>query len=147
MTWPRRIVIATAWLVTSVTFGFSRAIVTAADLQQPLAFMAHDRQWERDLIRTAPPLYPYADRARRHQGSGLFRLTLDLKTGGVIQVTVEKSTGYKTLDDSAIAALRQWRFRPSKWKLVHVPIDFFMSNGHRGYINDIRRGQQQQRSL
>src|SRR5262249_30993191 len=115
MTWRRRIVTA-AWLVMSVTVGFSRAVVTASDMQQPLAFMAHNQQWERDLIKTAPPLYPYADRAQRHQGRGIFRLMLDQKTGGVIQVIVEKSTGYKTLDDSAIVALRQWRFRPSKWK-------------------------------
>src|SRR3954471_3808643 len=146
MTSPRRIVIATALLVMSITFGLSHAVVTAADIQQPLAFMAHDQQWERDLIKTAPPLYPYADRARRHQGRGLFRLTLDQKTGGVIQVTVENSTGYKTLDESAIAALRQWRFRPSKWRIVHVPVNFVMSKGHRGYINDARRFQQQQRT-
>jgi TonB family protein len=114
MTWRRRIVIATLWLVTSLNFSFSRAVVLAADMQQPLAFMGHDQQWERDLIKTTPPLYPYADRAQRHQGTGLFRLTMDQKTGGVTQVTIEKSTGYKTLDDSAIVALRQWRFRPNK---------------------------------
>jgi TonB family protein len=131
----------------SVTFVFSSAVVTAADMQQPLAFMAHDQQWERDLIKTAPPLYPYADRARRHQGKGIFRLALDQKTGSVVQVTVEKSTGYKTLDDSAIGALRQWRFRPSKRKIVHVPVNFVMSSSHKGYINETRRLQQQQRSL
>ena len=131
----------------SVTFGFSRAVVTAADGQQPLAFMPHNQQWQHDLIKTAPPLYPYADRAQRHQGTGLFRLTLDQKTGGVIQVTVEKSTRYKTLDDSAIAALRRWRFRPGKWKIVDVPINFVISKSHKAYINDTRRLQQQQRTL
>jgi TonB family protein len=130
-----------------VIFGFSRAVVAAADGQRPLAFMPHDQQWQHDLIKTAPPLYPYADRARWHEGTGLFRLTLDQNTGEVIQVRVEKSTGYKTLDHSAISALRQWRFRPGKYKILHVPVDFFMSKTHRDYINDTRRLQQQQRTL
>ena len=77
----------------------------------------------------------------------MFLLTLDEQIGSVIHVTIEKSIGYKTLDDSAIAALRQWRFRPGKWKMVRVPVNFVMSKTQKGYINDIHRLQQQQRTL
>src|SRR5438477_12507148 len=34
------------------------------------------------------PDYSYDERARRHRGTGLFRLILDLKTGAVTNVTV-----------------------------------------------------------
>ncbi|SRR5713101_3726266 len=139
--------IAGALLVMSMSFFGPNAVLAAGDAQQPLAFTPYDQRWQHDLIKTAPPIYPYTDRARWHQGSGLFRLALDQKTGSVIQVTVEKSTGYKTLDDSAIVALRQWRFRPGKWKAVRVPVNFLMSKTQRDYINDIHRLQQQQRTL
>src|SRR5882762_1925295 len=140
-------VIAGALLAMGIGFFGPNAIVAAGDGQQPLAFMPHSQPWQHDLIKTAPPIYPHADRARWHQASGLFRLSLDQKTGSVIQVTFEKSTGYTPLDYSAIAALRQWRFRPGKWKAVRVPVNFFMSKTKRDYIIDIHRLQQQQRTL
>jgi TonB family protein len=81
--------------------------------------------WDRDdLIQGYGPSYSYSDRVMRHQGVGLFRLSLDLKTGTVIKVTVLKSTGFSTLDGSAIAALRRWRWKPGKWKEVQEPVKF-----------------------
>jgi TonB family protein len=138
-------VIAAVSIVISA--GFFEPSAAVADPQQRLAFMPYGEPWQHDLIKTAPPVYPYADRARWHQGIGLFRLTLDKKTGSVVRVTVDKSTGYKTLDDSAIAALKQWRFRPGKWKEVRVPVNFVMSKTQRDYINDIHRAHQQQRTM
>jgi TonB family protein len=44
-------------------------------------------------------------------GSGHFLMKVDVKTGLVTSVTVVKSTGHRELDDSAIEALRQWRFQ------------------------------------
>jgi hypothetical protein len=60
--------------------------------------------WLDDIIKGVAPEYPIWDRAQRHQGMGSFQLTLDLKTGAVMAVSVTKSTGFKTLDDAAIAA-------------------------------------------
>jgi TonB family protein len=75
-----------------------------------------------DVIKRVNPDYPYTERARRMGGFGLYRVALDLKTGSVNKVTVIQSTGVATLDDSAMKALRQWLWKPGKWKEVDVPI-------------------------
>src|SRR5438128_11852391 len=76
------------------------------------AFARFDEPWQKDLIQSATPEYSYAERAARHQGRGVFHLTLDAQTGFVRDISVRRSTGYSTLDAAAVAALRQWRFRP-----------------------------------
>ena len=72
--------------------------------------------WVAFAITHPTPQYPYADRMLQHEGSGVFRLIIDPKTGVVGRVLVEKSSGYKTLDDSAIKAYQQWRWKPGTWK-------------------------------
>ena len=83
--------------------------------------------WMVDRVRSVAPSYPYGDRLRHHQGKGLFRLTLDLKTGAVTGVFAVHSTGFATLDNSAIASLRQWRWKPGKWREIEVPVKFTLS--------------------
>jgi TonB family protein len=80
--------------------------------------------WVSDLVDYHFPQYPYADRAQRHQGEGLFRIGVDLKTGSVTKVTVIKSTGFASLDSTCVAAIRKWRWKPGRWKEVDMPIDF-----------------------
>jgi hypothetical protein len=62
--------------------------------------------WQHDMIKAVAPNYPDRDRILRHKGEGLFRLTLDLKTGSVTKVTVIKTTGFPALDASAVTSLR-----------------------------------------
>jgi TonB family protein len=80
--------------------------------------------WIQDEVKTVKPDYPYTERAHRIGGFGLYRVTLDLKTGLVTKVTVIQSTGVPILDDSAMKALRQWLWKPGKWKEINVPIAF-----------------------
>ena len=80
--------------------------------------------WIADCIGCRAPQYPYEDRARHRQGDGLFRITLDPKTGLVTRVTVVKSTGVTSLDNSAIAAMRKWRWKPGRWQEVDMPVRF-----------------------
>src|SRR6266403_1089369 len=80
--------------------------------------------WMNDVVHMAQLEYPPSERAQNHQGSGLLRLTLDFKTGSVAQVAILKSTGYSALDNSAVVAFRQWRWRPGKWKQIDVPMTF-----------------------
>ena len=80
--------------------------------------------WIDDVIHTVAPDYPYSARAVRHQGTGIYRLVLDLKTGAVTRVTIIRSTGFGQLDDSAIAAFQQWRWKPGKWKEIGLPVTF-----------------------
>jgi len=83
--------------------------------------------WMDDAIKTVAPEYPYEARSRRIQGSGLFRLSLDLNTGSVSKVTVIESTGSPMLDNSATTALRHWRWKSGKWKEIDFPITFTMA--------------------
>jgi TonB family protein len=84
--------------------------------------------WVRDCVKAIAADYPHEDRWARHQGVGLFRLRLDLKTGVVTNVTLLKSTGFSTLDNSAMAALRKWRWQPGKWREAEIPVRFEISN-------------------
>jgi TonB family protein len=83
--------------------------------------------WITDRIIFRRPDYPLDDRSARHEGQGLFRIILDTKTGLVTQVTVIESTGFASLDTSAIQALRMWRFKPGKWKQIDMPVEFEMA--------------------
>ena len=83
--------------------------------------------WMLDRVKSVSPDYPYRERAVRHSGSGHFRVILDPKTGGVTNVLIQRSTGFATLDNCAIAAFRQWRWRPGRWKEIDMPCAFRLS--------------------
>src|SRR5690349_2614003 len=64
--------------------------------------------WLRDKVKTAAPDYPQFERHYRHQGTGIIRLILDLRTGSVTDAIVVKSTGFGGLDQSARSAFKRW---------------------------------------
>jgi TonB family protein len=87
--------------------------------------------WMTDRVKFVQPDYPVEARARHNQGTGFFRATLDVKTGSVTDVSVLKSTGSSELDASAARAIRQWHWRPHRWKEINVPVTFTLqSRGH-----------------
>jgi len=83
--------------------------------------------WLRDCVKRVAPFYRDEDRLKHHRGVGLFRMTIDLKTGSVTDVVQLRSTGFASLDQSAIRALRKWQWRRGKWREVEVPVSFVMS--------------------
>jgi TonB family protein len=85
--------------------------------------------WIRDRLKFVAPVYSYGDRLTRRQGEGLFRTYIDLKTGFVTQVAVVKSTGFWSLDTSAVNALNKWRWKAGRWKEVDIPVRFAMGSG------------------
>jgi TonB family protein len=85
--------------------------------------------WIEDKTKWVAPKYPYPEKIKHHEGSGVFQITLDSKTGLVTRVTVLKSTGFKTLDDCAIASFHQWRWKRGKWKQIVIPVTFQMRSG------------------
>jgi TonB family protein len=89
-------------------------------------YRQHRPPWVDDQVKAVAPIYPYSDRATHRQGHGFFRIAIDLKTGCAASVTVAKSTGFKTLDDSPVAALRKWCWKPGKWREVDTPVTFTM---------------------
>jgi TonB family protein len=80
--------------------------------------------WIADRVKFVHPDYPTEYRARHAEGTGLFRIALDVNTGAVTNVTVVKSTGFSGLDDSAVRAIRLWRWRGGRWKEIEMPVTF-----------------------
>lgn len=60
-----------------------------------------------------PPVYPMASQRRGDRGTVLLRLIVTAD-GLAKNVEVDKSSGHRALDDSAVAAVRSWRFVPAR---------------------------------
>lgn len=73
------------------------------------------------------PAYPYEARRQRTTGAGVVLLVIDSATGRVTDARVAKSTGSVILDNSAVSALRTWRFKAGTVTRVHVPISYTLS--------------------
>jgi TonB family protein len=86
-------------------------------------------QWLDDRVKLIAPTYPYRNRQLHHEGRGWFQLTLDLRTGYVSKVTIVKSTGFKALDESAVAAFLQWCWKPGKWKEIDMAVGASKTSG------------------
>ena len=83
------------------------------------------------LIKKVEPEYPIDIVIHGAKGRGVFRLTINQKTGLVDEVKIVKSTGYKDLNDLAAKALLQWTFRPGSPSPVEVPVEFEIQGGNR----------------
>ena len=79
------------------------------------------------VIYAPKPDYSFEARSHWLEGSGVFSLSVG--PDGIVQsVDVSKSTGHSELDRSAVAALRQWRFKPgSTAPKVKIPIEFTLA--------------------
>ena len=81
----------------------------------------------------APPAYPEIARARGYEGIVLVSAEI-LPDGRVGEIKIRKSSGYAILDQSAIQAVKPWRFEPARksgnpftaW--VELPIKFILHN-------------------
>ena len=78
-------------------------------------------------INAPRPAYPYEARARRVTGSGICVVTVDPGSGAVTDATMAQSTGSPILDNSALGAFRNWRFRPGTVSKVRIPITYTLS--------------------
>jgi TonB family protein len=81
----------------------------------------------------APPVYPEIARVRGYEGIVLVFAEI-LPDGRVGKIKIRKSSGYAILDQSAIKAVKPWKFEPAKksgspftaW--VELPIKFVLNN-------------------
>jgi TonB family protein len=83
------------------------------------------------LIKKVDPEFPPDVVLRGASGEGVFRLTLNPKSGKVNEVKIAKSCGYKILNELAAKALLQWQFRPGTSGPVEVPVQFYVHGGGR----------------
>lgn len=69
------------------------------------------------------PSYPAQDRLRKYEGKAVLvgRVGAD---GRMSQVLVERSSGSKAMDSSAIEAFKRWRYRPGQQSWVRQPFQF-----------------------
>ena len=120
------------------------AAIDAKGIRHEMHGTSHEgTPWIKDQLAARGPNYPYLDRTLRHTGTGLFRITIDVQSGTVSNVTVLKSTGFKSLDSSTLASLRTWRWKPGTWKIVELPVTFTLVRQHRAES----RNQKEQQTL
>jgi protein TonB len=60
-----------------------------------------------------PPVYPTTARQLLQEGRVLIRATID-NMGNVARAELHTSSGFASLDESAINAVKTWRFFPAK---------------------------------
>jgi len=113
----RSILVRRMKLVLSLTAALS-ASTWVADARPPVPHSDADY-----ATHIEPPEYPSQARLSRLQGSGMFALHIRAD-GSVESVEVIKTLGNTLLDQAAINAPRQWRFRPKSIKVARIPITF-----------------------
>src|SRR5690606_39939973 len=59
------------------------------------------------------PAYPALSRRLREQGTVLLEILI-LPDGTVGEVKIKESSGFKRLDDTAVKAVKQWRYTPAR---------------------------------
>jgi periplasmic protein TonB len=73
------------------------------------------------------PQYPYEARSRRIMGSGVCVADVDSASGNVTSAAMAQSIGNPILDNAAVSAFKQWRFKPGTVAKVRIPITFTMT--------------------
>lgn len=66
------------------------------------------------------PKYPFEAKRAGWQGTVLLKVSID-KDGSPFELRLEKSSGFKVLDDAALKTVKTWKFRPAY--IGEMPID------------------------
>jgi len=91
------------------------------------------------VLHQVPPEYPSEARRSRITGHGILAGQVDSKTGNVTAVRMEKSTGNTILDQAAMNAFRQWRFKPGTIREFRTPISYEMASSRAEAMERIRQ--------
>ncbi|WOG27677.1 energy transducer TonB [Endozoicomonas sp. 8E] len=81
------------------------------------------------IRKSVPPKYPRIAQRRNQQGVVMLEVVVDIE-GHAMNIKVLESSGFKLLDQSAIAAVEDWEFEPQKRNnrlvasRVHIPVAF-----------------------
>lgn len=107
----------------------SRPVEPLPAIAPPEPAKSSDPRFDADYLDNPRPVYPALSRRAGEQGRVLLRVHVTAD-GRADEVQVKTSSGHERLDQSALAAVMQWRFVPAKlgaeaiaaWVLV--PISF-----------------------
>ena len=84
---------------------------------------------EPEIMNWTQPRYPRSAQRRNQQGVVMLEVMVDEK-GKALTISIIESSGFDTLDKSAIAAVQSWEFKPQRrnehyvQSRVHVPVAF-----------------------
>jgi TonB family protein len=84
------------------------------------------RPWAADRTKKVEPRLSASERAKGHEGEGLFCVILDTDSGAVRRVVILNSSGYFAIDQTIVDALQQWRFRPHRWKQFEIYVGLWL---------------------
>jgi TonB family protein len=76
------------------------------------------------LLAAPRPVKTREASSRHLAGAGIFVLQLDMATGRVRSIAIQKSTGQPLLDQCAVKALQQWRAAPGTVRTINLPVIF-----------------------
>jgi TonB family protein len=116
---PRIVPTSGSAVVALLAFAGVMQTASAEDTSQAAGLYPKVR-----AIYAPAPNYPRRWAAEGLVGEGLAVLTVDPQSGLVTQAYMLRSTGHKLLDDSALEAFRQWRFKPDTVSKAKIPITF-----------------------
>ena len=74
------------------------------------------------VLNRVKPVYPQISRKRGEEGNVV--LLANVLNGKVVNVNIEKSSGIKALDASALAAVAKWSFSTDTNTVVRIPVSF-----------------------
>ena len=120
----------TIFFVTFFTVRFFLSIAITAFLSLSIERPSYAKNEDKNLDQTTrvKGLAVYSRRPKYSrswpEGSGVVLLHVDRKTGLVTNAEMAESTGHEILDQSALEAFRQWRFKPGTVSKVRAPISF-----------------------
>jgi protein TonB len=97
----------------------------------PAVSKARAQKAEADYLNNPKPSYPRVSKRMGEQGEVRLKVQVGA-TGDVLMVELVKSSGFERLDEAALAAVKNWKFKPAKqgdepvssW--VEVPVKFIL---------------------
>jgi TonB family protein len=114
-----RVMICRHTVILSVIFFLSAQPAPSSPAPQ------HSGNSQDVVLRAARPKYPKDAQGYYPKGSGIVLMGVDKKSGLVKSARMERSTSNKVLDDAALQACNQWRFKLGTVSTAYWPVTFW----------------------